>query len=173
MAALLQHSARAFEAVRLAGAAHLIALGLWTLWYRGPGLPSGCASAGAVRRAPQPPGGRPAWRPFAADRAGIDLLNPKTGLFYVAVLPQVIPPGMPVLRSTLLFAGIDAAVAGARGGVGLPRRGAAGLAAAARGEPMAATDHRRRMAGPAPPRPVTAQGGPGPGRDPRTRQRNP
>jgi threonine/homoserine/homoserine lactone efflux protein len=48
-----------------------------------------------------------------AQGAGIDLLNPKTGLFYVAVLPQVIPPGMPVLRSTLLFAGVDAAVAGA------------------------------------------------------------
>jgi threonine/homoserine/homoserine lactone efflux protein len=43
--------------------------------------------------------------------AGIDLLNPKTGLFYVAVLPQVIPHDVPVLRSTLLFAGVDALVA--------------------------------------------------------------
>jgi threonine/homoserine/homoserine lactone efflux protein len=50
-----------------------------------------------------------------ADGRGIciDLLNPKTGLFYVAVLPQVIPRGMPVLRSTLLFAGIDSLVAAA------------------------------------------------------------
>jgi threonine/homoserine/homoserine lactone efflux protein len=45
--------------------------------------------------------------------ASIDLLNPKTGLFYVAVLPQVIPHGMPVLRSTLLFAGVDSLVAAA------------------------------------------------------------
>ncbi len=43
--------------------------------------------------------------------AGIDLLNPKTGLFYVAVLPQVIPHQVPVLRSTLLFAGVDSLVA--------------------------------------------------------------
>jgi threonine/homoserine/homoserine lactone efflux protein len=43
--------------------------------------------------------------------AGIDLLNPKTGLFYVAVLPQVIPHDVPVLRSTLLFAGVDSLVA--------------------------------------------------------------
>jgi threonine/homoserine/homoserine lactone efflux protein len=111
VAALLQHSARAFEAVRLAGAAYLIALGLWTLWI------SRSLAARPVRSVMPPPasaepGGRPAWRVFAQG-AGIDLLNPKTGLFYVAVLPQVIPPGMPVLRSTLLFAGIDAAVAGA------------------------------------------------------------
>jgi threonine/homoserine/homoserine lactone efflux protein len=46
-----------------------------------------------------------------AQAAGIDLLNPKTGLFYVAVLPQVIPHDVPVLRSTLLFAGVDSLVA--------------------------------------------------------------
>jgi threonine/homoserine/homoserine lactone efflux protein len=109
VAALLQHSARAFGIVRLAGAAYLIALGLWTLWI------SRSRTAAHPPAAAEPvslPGGRPAWRAFAQG-AGIDLLNPKTGLFYVAVLPQVIPPGMPVLRSTLLFAGVDATVAGA------------------------------------------------------------
>jgi threonine/homoserine/homoserine lactone efflux protein len=109
VAALLQHSARAFEIVRLAGAAYLIALGLWTLWI------SRSRTAAHPPAAAEPvslPGGRPAWRAFAQG-AGIDLLNPKTGLFYVAVLPQVIPPGMPVLRSTLLFAGVDATVASA------------------------------------------------------------
>jgi threonine/homoserine/homoserine lactone efflux protein len=111
VAALLQHSARAFGIVRLAGAAYLIALGLWTLW---TSRSRAAHPAGPVVPAPPSaaPGGRPAWRVFAQG-AGIDLLNPKTGLFYVAVLPQVIPPGMPVLRSTLLFAGIDATVAGA------------------------------------------------------------
>jgi threonine/homoserine/homoserine lactone efflux protein len=111
VAALLQHSARAFEAVRLAGAAYLVALGLWMLW-----ISRSRAARPASSVVPAPPsagpGGRPAWRVFAQG-AGIDLVNPKTGLFYVAVLPQVIPPGMPVLRSTLLFAGVDAAVAGA------------------------------------------------------------
>jgi threonine/homoserine/homoserine lactone efflux protein len=108
VAALLQHSARAFETVRLAGAAYLIALGLWTLWMSRSRVGHPASSVASA----SPPAGRSAWRAFAQG-AGIDLLNPKTGLFYVAVLPQVIPPGMPVLRSTLLFAGVDAAVAGA------------------------------------------------------------
>lgn len=43
--------------------------------------------------------------------AGINLLNPKTGLFYVAILPQVIPHDVPVLRGTLLFAGVNSLVA--------------------------------------------------------------
>jgi threonine/homoserine/homoserine lactone efflux protein len=109
VAALLQHSARAFEIVRLAGAAYLIALGLRALWVSRPraGHPAGSVAPVSAT----PPGGRQAWRAFAQG-AGIDLLNPKTGLFYVAVLPQVIPSGMPVLRSTLLFAVVDAAVAG-------------------------------------------------------------
>jgi threonine/homoserine/homoserine lactone efflux protein len=112
VAALLQHSARAFEIVRLAGAAYLIALGLWTLWASRRRAASHPVDTVAPTSPAAVPSSRPAWRAFAQG-AGIDLLNPKTGLFYVAVLPQVIPPGMPVLRSTLLFAGVDATVAGA------------------------------------------------------------
>ena len=114
VAALLQHSARAFEIVRLAGAAYLIALGLRALWVSRPRPRRRAepAAAPAAQPSARPDGGRRAWRAFAQG-AGIDLLNPKTGLFYVAVLPQVIPPGMPVLRSTLLFAVVDATVAGA------------------------------------------------------------
>ena len=111
VAALLQHSARAFETVRLAGAAYLIALGLRTLWVSRPRAGSLARSVAPAPVSAVRPTGQRAWRAFAQG-AGIDLLNPKTGLFYVAVLPQVIPPGMPVLRSTLLFAGVDAAVAG-------------------------------------------------------------
>jgi threonine/homoserine/homoserine lactone efflux protein len=118
VAALLQHSARAFEIVRVAGAAYLIALGLRALWVSRPrpGRPAEPAavptSGPATGQAAGAAGHRRAWRAYAQG-AGIDLLNPKTGLFYVAVLPQVIPPGMPVLRSTLLFAVVDATVAGA------------------------------------------------------------
>jgi threonine/homoserine/homoserine lactone efflux protein len=105
VAALLQRSAQAFEVVKLAGAAYLIFLGLRTVWQSrkagGISPPAGDAqSALSLRKA------------FGLG-AGIDLLNPKTGLFYVAVLPQVIPHGMPVLRSTLLFAGVDSLVAAA------------------------------------------------------------
>jgi threonine/homoserine/homoserine lactone efflux protein len=34
-----------------------------------------------------------------------DLLNPKMGLFYVAVIPQVVPHSVPILTGTLMFAG--------------------------------------------------------------------
>ena len=104
VAALLQRSAQAFEVVKLAGAAYLIFLGLRTL--RQSRNTHGITAAG---------GSPPAISPWSAFGRGIciDLLNPKTGLFYVAVLPQVIPRGMPVLRSTLLFAGIDSLVAAA------------------------------------------------------------
>ena len=103
VAALLQRSAQAFELVKLAGAAYLIVLGLRTLWQSrnagGITAPAdGSSLAVSARRA------------FGL-AAGVDLLNPKTGLFYVAVLPQVIPHGVPVLRSTLLFAAVDSVVA--------------------------------------------------------------
>jgi threonine/homoserine/homoserine lactone efflux protein len=105
VAALLQRSAEAFEVIKLAGAAYLIFLGLRTLWQsrKADGI---SPPAGDV------PPALPARRAFGLG-AGIDLLNPKTGLFYVAVLPQVIPHGMPALRSTLLFAGVDSLVAAA------------------------------------------------------------
>ncbi len=103
VAALLQRSTQAFELVKLAGAAYLIVLGLRTLWQSrnagGITAPAdGSSLAVSARRA------------FGL-AAGVDLLNPKTGLFYVAVLPQVIPHGVPVLRSTLLFAAVDSVVA--------------------------------------------------------------
>lgn len=105
VAALLQRSAQAFEVVKLAGAAYLIILGLRTLWQArsAPGItPPDGGSSGTISPL----------RAFGRG-VGIDLLNPETGLFYVAVLPQVIPRGMPVLRSTLLFAGVDSLVAAA------------------------------------------------------------
>jgi threonine/homoserine/homoserine lactone efflux protein len=105
VAALLQRSAQVFEVVKLAGAAYLIFLGLRTLWQS--------RKAGGI--SPPADDAQPALslRKAFGLGAGIDLLNPKTGLFYVAVLPQVIPHGMPVLRSTLLFAGVDSLVAAA------------------------------------------------------------
>jgi threonine/homoserine/homoserine lactone efflux protein len=103
VAALLQRSAQAFEAIKLVGAAYLIFLGLRTLWQsrkaRGISPPAGDVPPAISAR-----------KAFGLG-AGIDLLNPKTGLFYVAILPQVIPHGVPVLRSTLLFAGVDSLVA--------------------------------------------------------------
>jgi threonine/homoserine/homoserine lactone efflux protein len=103
VAALLQRSAQAFEIVKLAGAAYLIVLGIRTLCQ--------ARSAHGIATADDEPAAAPSVVGAFGRGAGIDLLNPKTGLFYVAVLPQVIPHGMPILRSTLLFAGIDSLTA--------------------------------------------------------------
>jgi threonine/homoserine/homoserine lactone efflux protein len=104
VAALLQRSAEAFEAVKLAGAAYLIFLGLRALW-----------QSRAAHGVAQADGSSPVVSPWGAFGRGVlvDLLNPKTGLFYVAVVPQVIPRGMPFLPSTMLFAGIDSLIAAA------------------------------------------------------------
>ncbi|MFB8242071.1 LysE family translocator [Kitasatospora purpeofusca] len=101
VAALLQHSAAAFTAVKLAGAAYLVFLGVRTFWRTRQGQVS-AVPTGAE-------GHHNAWR---AARTGLvaGLLNPKTGLFYVAVLPQIIPETETVLPSTLLFATVDAVV---------------------------------------------------------------
>jgi len=103
LATLLERSAVAFEAVKLAGAVYLIILGIRALWdaRRPGGFDAGSAAAPPARSAP------------GAFLAGLtnDLLNPKMGLFYVAVIPQIVPHSMPIMSGTLMFAGVDTAVA--------------------------------------------------------------
>ena len=50
----------------------------------------------------------------ASLRAGLlsNLLNPKVGLFFLAVMPQFIPHHAPVTSYTLAFAATDAVIAG-------------------------------------------------------------
>src|SRR5262249_36991511 len=71
-------SAEAFTAVRLAGAAYLVALGLRTLLRRP-----------AERRGPSA-----RRRPWQIYRQGVvvNVLNPKTALFFLAFLPQFVDP---------------------------------------------------------------------------------
>jgi threonine/homoserine/homoserine lactone efflux protein len=80
LSALLVSSAAAFSAVKLVGAAYLIFLGVQRLLSRGNG---GAAPGGA---------GRDLGRIF---RQGIlvNVLNPKTALFFFAFLPQFVDPG--------------------------------------------------------------------------------
>ncbi|HYW26334.1 MAG TPA: LysE family translocator [Terriglobales bacterium] len=106
LAALLQRSQPLFDAVRVAGALYLCYLGVRSL-------------IAAARKDPRPehtsmnagPAARGSWH---ALRTGVvtDLMNPKTGLLYVALVPQLIPHTVSVLEGTLLFSWVDAIVAG-------------------------------------------------------------
>jgi threonine/homoserine/homoserine lactone efflux protein len=114
LSSLLVSSARAFEAVKLAGAAYLVYLGVRRLLDRG-----GHASALAG-------GPRPLSHAF---RQGIvvNLLNPKTALFFLAFLPhfvdvsrgsvalQVVVLGLIFVLLGLLSDGLYAVLAGGAG----------------------------------------------------------
>ena len=87
IAAVVATSAEAFTAVKLVGAVVLVVLGLQSLrGHRGP-----------VRQAPGH--GAP-----LRDGLVTSLANPKLAVFFVALFPQFVPAGVPVLPSALLMA---------------------------------------------------------------------
>ena len=79
LSALVVSSARAFEAVKYAGAAYLIVLGVRRLLTRGE-----APEDRDVQRAPL---GR-----VFRDGVVVNVLNPKTALFFLAFLPQFVDP---------------------------------------------------------------------------------
>ena len=82
LSALIVSSAVAFTAVKTAGAVYLVGLGLWTI---------------LVRRA-EPDvalGGERALRSVFAQGIVVNVLNPKTALFFLAFLPQFVEPNAP------------------------------------------------------------------------------
>jgi threonine/homoserine/homoserine lactone efflux protein len=81
---LLATSATAFTALKLAGAAYLIYLGITTLRARDPS-----SATGAKGRADLP------WYRAWLQGALSALLNPKLGVFFLTLLPQFITPGDP------------------------------------------------------------------------------
>jgi threonine/homoserine/homoserine lactone efflux protein len=89
VAALLQASAEAFTLVRIAGAAYLGLLGFRALRDAFTGEGPRIDGSGAADRASRTS------RPF---RQGLltNLLNPKVGLFYTTLVPQIVDPGDPV-----------------------------------------------------------------------------
>jgi threonine/homoserine/homoserine lactone efflux protein len=91
LSALLVSSATAFTVVKLAGAAYLIALGVWTLLSR-------TAAADVVL------GGERRLRRVLAQGVVVNVLNPKTALFFLAFLPQFVDPhrGHATLQIALL-----------------------------------------------------------------------
>jgi threonine/homoserine/homoserine lactone efflux protein len=78
LSALIASSASAFTVVKLCGAAYLIAIGLWRLSGRGEEAPDE-EPAGAHR--------------LFLQGAVVNVLNPKTALFFLAFLPQFVDGG--------------------------------------------------------------------------------
>jgi threonine/homoserine/homoserine lactone efflux protein len=93
IAAVLNASAEAYTMVKLAGAAYLIWLGIQAIRYAGADAPMEGARSGS---------------PF---RQGLlcNLLNPKAGVFFTALLPQFVSPQDPALAVSLLMTTIAAA----------------------------------------------------------------
>ena len=88
IAAVVATSADAFTAVKLAGAVVLVLLGLQSL----RGHRAGPGRSEPARRAP------------LRDGLVTSLANPKLAVFFVALFPQFVPDGAPVLPSALLMA---------------------------------------------------------------------
>jgi threonine/homoserine/homoserine lactone efflux protein len=79
LSALIVSSAVAFTAVKIAGALYLIGLGLWTLFARGSETEVALGGGRNLRRA-------------FAEGIVVNVLNPKTALFFLAFLPQFVDP---------------------------------------------------------------------------------
>jgi threonine/homoserine/homoserine lactone efflux protein len=96
LTALVAASAQLYRAVQLAGACYLVLLGIRG-WRAAAGHP------------PSQPRHSPGFR------AGLlsNLLNPKVGLFFLAVMPQLIPGHAAVSGYALAFAATDAVIAAA------------------------------------------------------------
>jgi threonine/homoserine/homoserine lactone efflux protein len=116
LSALVVSSAVAFTAVKIAGAVYLVGLGLWTLLSR--------------RAEPEVAlGGAPNMRRAFAQGIVVNVLNPKTALFFLAFLPQFVDPNashpaVQIALLGLLFAALGlvtdslwALAAGTAGGV--------------------------------------------------------
>jgi threonine/homoserine/homoserine lactone efflux protein len=97
LVAVLLASEQIFNAVRLAGAAYLVWLGIQTLWsvFNPGGAPASEAAPSTRRHAPR----------LAGFRQGLisDLANPKMAAFFASVLPQFAPEGKGMLSSLVLL----------------------------------------------------------------------
>lgn len=99
LAALLRASEGAFIALKLVGAAYMVWLGARMLWTRVI-RPRPEAHTADAEKLP-----RHWWGSFGKGLL-TNLLNPKVGAFYVAVLPQFIPLGSNELLMGVLLAGV-------------------------------------------------------------------
>ncbi len=98
LSSLLASSATAFTVVKYAGAAYLVLLGVRRLLTREQ-------PEGEIARVPK------ARRRLFVDGVVVNVLNPKTAIFFVAFLPQFVDPGaasasLQILALGMIFVGI-------------------------------------------------------------------
>ena len=95
LSAILATSARAYEIVKYVGAAYLVWIGVQGIRNaRGDGGADPSTALGMTAN-----GAHPFTQGFLTN-----ILNPKVALFYLTFLPQFIPAGAPILRTSLLLA---------------------------------------------------------------------
>ena len=99
LSALVVSSAVAFTAVKIAGAAYLIGLGLWTLLARRAEPEVALGGEANLRRA-------------FAQGIVVNVLNPKTALFFLAFLPQFVDQNAPHPALQIAFLGVLFALLG-------------------------------------------------------------
>jgi len=102
---ILVRSAEAFQALKWAGAAYLVILGVQSIrrwWWADHAAPT------AATADPERPGSR-RLRSFLEGLL-TNVLNPKVGLFYLAFLPRFIRPGEPVFARSLLLGGLHVGI---------------------------------------------------------------
>jgi threonine/homoserine/homoserine lactone efflux protein len=103
IATVLNTSAQLYDALRLAGAAYLVFLGVRTLvevWR----TRADDADAAPGRQDATPQSNRSAFRQGLIS----NLLNPKVGVFYTTFLPQFIAPGQNVFLMSIALASVHA-----------------------------------------------------------------
>ena len=99
LSALIVSSAVAFTAVKIAGAVYLVGLGLWTLFSRSPETEIALGGERRLRR-------------VFAQGIVVNVLNPKTALFFLAFLPQFVDPDAAYPALQIAFLGLLFALLG-------------------------------------------------------------
>ena len=99
LGALLRSSPSLFLAMKTAGALYLVYLGI-RIWRRPAAFAEGSPAAAEVSRLR-----------MAVDAFTVTVLNPHSGMFFVAFLPQFLQPARPLLPQMLLLGGTFLALA--------------------------------------------------------------
>ena len=99
LSALIVSSAVAFTAVKAAGAVYLVGLGLWTLFSRRAEAEVALGGERTLRRA-------------FAQGIVVNVLNPKTALFFLAFLPQFVDADAAHPAAQIAFLGVLFALLG-------------------------------------------------------------